>query len=217
MGVKERRERERTETRNKILDAARELFAARGYEAVTMRSIAEKIDYTPTCIYFHFADKDALIREICRHDFLEFAQEFRQSAECDDAFERLRRLSANYLKFAVTHPNHYRLMFMTPPAFGPEEMGLNRDDPAENAYAFLLACAKDAIASGRLRPEIDDPDLLAQLLWAGMHGVVSLYIAKGGSEWVNWAGLEKTARVMTDALMRGLLKQADATTESAAS
>ena len=69
MGVKERREREKSETRDKILDAARELFVTEGYEGVSMRRVAEKIEYSPTAIYVYFADKNELFHELCRQDF----------------------------------------------------------------------------------------------------------------------------------------------------
>ena len=65
MGVRERRDREREEIRTRILDAARELFATEGYEAVTMRRIADRIEYSATAIYFHFRDKEALLQELC--------------------------------------------------------------------------------------------------------------------------------------------------------
>ena len=69
MGITERREREKEEIRNKILDAARDLFAREGYEAVTMRRIAEAIEYSPTTIYIHFEDKDDLVLALCHEDF----------------------------------------------------------------------------------------------------------------------------------------------------
>ena len=65
MGTKERRERERRELRRKILDAARALFVEQGYDAVTMRKIAQAIEYSPTAIYLHFRDKKAVINAIC--------------------------------------------------------------------------------------------------------------------------------------------------------
>jgi AcrR family transcriptional regulator len=65
MSARQRREREKVETRRKILDAARELFALDGYDAVTMRAIADRIEYTPTAIYFHFRDKGELIERLC--------------------------------------------------------------------------------------------------------------------------------------------------------
>ncbi len=101
MGTKERREREREELRTRILDAARELFAEEGYEAVTMRRIADRIEYSPTAIYFHFRDKEALMRELCDHDFRALAQrvpEDRQDRRPDRAAAPdrpgLRRLRA---------------------------------------------------------------------------------------------------------------------------
>ncbi|HEY8369587.1 MAG TPA: helix-turn-helix domain-containing protein, partial [Thermodesulfobacteriota bacterium] len=61
MGTIERRERERAATRAKILDAARELFVSEGYDAVTMRRIADRIEYTAAALYRHFPDKRALL------------------------------------------------------------------------------------------------------------------------------------------------------------
>src|SRR5215468_8785389 len=90
LGTTERRERERQELRTRILDAARELFAEHGYDAVTMRGIAERIEYSPTAIYFHFKDKDALLRELCELDFAALAHEFRKIAKEKDPIERLR-------------------------------------------------------------------------------------------------------------------------------
>ncbi len=92
MGVKERREREKSETRDKILDAARELFVTEGYEGVSMRRVADKIEYSPTAIYVYFADKNELFHELCRQDFARL-QEVMQSAEMPaDPIERLRQI-----------------------------------------------------------------------------------------------------------------------------
>ena len=78
MGPRERRTREREETRSRILDAAREMFVQDGIEAVTMREIAKRIEYTPTAIYHHFRDKQALIEELCLIDFRGLAQAFQK-------------------------------------------------------------------------------------------------------------------------------------------
>jgi AcrR family transcriptional regulator len=80
MGVKERREREKSEIRDKILDAARELFITEGYDGVSMRKVAEKIEYSPTAIYLHFADKQELFHELCHEDFARLAQVFQSAA-----------------------------------------------------------------------------------------------------------------------------------------
>src|SRR6476661_2576088 len=102
MGTQERRERERQELRTKILDAARELFATEGYEAVTMRKIAERIEYSPTAIYLHFKDKESVLREICEVDFLSLAQDLLKIGKIADPVERLRATGMAYAEFAVT-------------------------------------------------------------------------------------------------------------------
>ena len=109
MGTIERRERERSETREKILSAARELFAREGYEAVSMRKIAEAIEYSPTAIYVHFKDKRALMDELCRVDFGAMAKDFQYARNVADPIERLRVLGEGYVQFAVQRPNHFRL------------------------------------------------------------------------------------------------------------
>src|SRR5499425_3190373 len=114
MGVKERREREKSETRDKILDAARELFITEGFEGVSMRKVAEKIEYSPTAIYVHFADKEELFRDLCPEDFAKLAEAFQSPALPLDPLERLRFIGQVYADFGIKYPNHYKLMFMTP-------------------------------------------------------------------------------------------------------
>ena len=207
MGIKERREREREEVRTKILDAARELFATEGYEAVTMRKIAERIEYSPTAIYLHFKDKESVLREICEADFLSLAQNFGAIAEIADPVERLRATGLAYAEFAISHPNHYRLMFMTPhPHPDEEEMEIRKGNPEEDAYAFLRDTVAEAIAAGRLRPGLEDAELVAQTMWAGMHGVVSLQIAKSEDDWVEWREISERTRLMNEVLIRGLVR-----------
>jgi AcrR family transcriptional regulator len=203
-----RREREKQELRTKILDAARELFVAEGYDSVTMRKIAERIEYSPTAIYLHFKDKTALIRELCENDFRAFAAKFFDLLALPDPVERLRRAGDAYVDFAVECPQQYRLMFMTKrPEVDPEEG--ERDDPALNAYVFLKGTIEQAMAAGLLRPELTDADLVAQTTWAGMHGVVSLEIAVGAAKekWIDWAPLRERARLMNDTLLRGFLRE----------
>src|SRR5262245_5903326 len=188
MGPKQRREREKQEVKTLILDAARELFVEHGYEAVSMRKIAERIEYSPTAIYLHFKDKDALFEELCGNDFRTLAHRFVDFAQIRDPLERLRRSGMAYVDFALSHPQHYRLMFMTPtPPHTPSAENLAyRGKPEDDAYAFLRATLAQAIDERRLRPEYTDPDLLAQMAWSSLHGVLSLHIAgKLQPEWID--------------------------------
>lgn len=208
MGPTERRQREREEIRTRILDAARELFIAEGYEAVTMRRIADRIEYSPTAIYFHFKDKEALMGELCAVDFYTLATQFTKIARVEDPVERLRRIGHAYADFAAEFPNHYRLMFMTPhpPGDMPEEVLQRRDNPEEDAYAFLRSTVEQAVNEKRLRPEYSDVELVSQTMWAGVHGVVSLSIAKECDPWVEWRPIKKRVTTMIDILVDGLSK-----------
>jgi AcrR family transcriptional regulator len=207
----ERREREKAELRTKILDAARELFVSEGYDAVTMRKVAERIEYSPTAIYLHFKDKEALIRDLCNHDFQVFAARFADVAEVADPIERLHKAGEVYVAFALQHPQQYRLMFMTPhPPVEPT--GEEAEDPTRNTYVFLRAILEQAIREGRLRREYSDPELVAQTIWAATHGVVSLEIAQGCEKgWVDWRPIEDRVRLMADAIVGAFVGEGRAT------
>ncbi|MDB4993128.1 MAG: transcriptional regulator, TetR family [Myxococcaceae bacterium] len=207
MGSNERRERERLETRKKILDAARELFVTHGFDAVTMRKIAEKIEYTPTAIYFHFKDKETLVRELCVADFLDFGQKFAKAAAEPDVVERLKKSGHAYAEFATKYPNSYRLMFMSParPTDGMGDVAW-KGNPAEDAYAFLKLTVTEAMEKGLVREELTDPELVAQIVWSGMHGVVSLQIAMSCDQWTAWRPLKERVKTMIDVLIRGLFR-----------
>jgi AcrR family transcriptional regulator len=205
MGTQERRERERQETRQKILDAARELFATRGIEATTMRAIAERIEYTPTAIYHHFRDKDELLLELVHADFRTLAQAFNRIGRIDDPIERLERIGAAYADFAMEFPHHYRLMFMTVTPYHQHEQK-EKGNPEEDAYAFLRMTVAEGIEAGRFRRELQDPDQLAQMVWAAVHGVVSLQIAKCNDPWIEWRDARETARLTVQAMTRGIIR-----------
>ena len=209
MGVVERREREKQELREQISDAARTLFAQEGFEAVTMRKIAESIEYSPTAIYLYFKDKEELLREICVQDFRQLAHHFQSIAQIQDPVEKLRRTGLAYVDFGLTHPNHYRLMFMTPKpaAQHPDEVRLQKGNPEEDAYAFLRMIVLDCIAQGKFRAELTDAESVSQILWAGVHGLVSLHIVMCKEEWVCFRPVRELAETLIDTQLNGMLRQ----------
>jgi AcrR family transcriptional regulator len=204
MGTAERRERERQELREKILDAARELFTKFGYEAVSMRKIAEKIEYSPTTIYLHFADKESLVRELCSQDFLALASCFRALAAEPDPIERLRGIGQAYVRFARERPNHYRMMFMTQhPPVSVVERSIEKGNVQVDAWALLKNTVEEAQRAGLIRDDMGGPEVVAELLMAGVHGVASLHVAKGNDPWIDWSPVQQLADRMIDALLRG--------------
>jgi len=210
MGVKERREREKSETRDKILDAARELFVTEGYEGVSMRRVAEKIEYSPTAIYVHFADKEELFRELCHQDYARLAEVFQSSVMSTDPLERLRQIGRVYIEFGMSNPNHYKFMFMAthPPQEPDEEDREIIGNPEKDAYAFLKWAVQQAIDAGCFREELRDAEVISQTLWATVHGVISLEIAKGSDVWVDWRPIKDRVEMMIDVTFRGLERSA---------
>lgn len=206
MGSAERRTRERTETRERILDAAREMFVEQGFEATTMRAIADRIEYTPTAIYHHFRNKEALLAELCLADFRALAAEFRKLEQIADPVERLRRCGQAYVEFGLRHPMQYQFMFLTRKPSSAME-GIHSADPSEGAYTFLQQTCADAIATGRLRPHLQDADELAQMAWSSLHGFLALRIVKQGENWIRWGDPKVTASRICDALLDGALRR----------
>ena len=203
-----RRKQQQDELRAKILDAARELFVAHGVEAVSMRKVAEKIGYTATTLYNHFEDKDALLRALCDADFGTLHESFARIGRIADPIDRLRKLGQAYIEFALRFPSHYRLMFMTPRSARDVDAcdEIERGDPDQDAYAFVRATVVEALAAGLFRDDYQDPDLLSQVFWSGVHGVAALHLIMGDDNWVQWRPVEEVARTAIELMIRGLVR-----------
>ena len=193
-----------------ILDAARDLFVEVGYEGVSMRKVAQRIDYSPTAIYLHFADKEALFHELCGRDFGSLAARFRELTAIPDPGERLAACAHAYIEFAVAHPNHYRLMFMTPISLPLTDDDLHRKgNPDEDAYAFLRTLIEECMRAGYFRTDLMDIDLIGQTLWAGVHGVAALEITACKGGWTDWRSLRERTDCMLNSLMNGMARKPD--------
>ncbi len=203
-----RRERQKAETRQSILDAARALFVTDGIEATTMRAIASKIGYTATAIYHHFRDKDALIEELCVADFTALGKAMYNIGQIEDPVERLRTLGMAYAGFALENPSQYRFMFMTQQRHGQlNDNGRPTHKPDEDAYQFVFQTVNEGIRAHRFRPELENPHELAQMMWAGVHGVVSLWLTHADDPYIKWHPPLDTIRSMVNVMIRGALRE----------
>ena len=208
MPPKLKTEIERQQLRTLIINAARELFVAKGVEAVTMREIAKRIGYSATSIYHHFADKEAVLRAICDTDFLALATSLKSILQVQNPVERMHAMGRGYAAFALTHPNHYRMMFMTERTpCDPAQSSLQQNNAEQDAYFQLKSVVSDVHAAGYFRKNLHDADLIAQTIWAGMHGVCALQINMSEDKWVNWSSISDRLQLMQDVMMRGLLRE----------
>jgi len=202
MGVKERKLREKKFLRQEILDAASELFVKEGYENVSMRRIADKIEYSPTTIYLYFKDKAELLEQVCHETFSRLSLHLGRILEqSGDPLDRLRRGLKAYVHFGLENPHHYRATFMMPiPEGFDKEKYTKPDSPGLQTFDFLRRCVFDCIAAGKFRSQ--DAELISQTLWCGMHGVTSLLITHLQFPWV---GKEQVIDSVVDTLISGVV------------
>jgi len=200
MGIKERRERQKEHLREEILEAARELFLKEGVENVSMRAIARKIEYSPTTIYLYFKDKWDLFRSVCEEAFakLELELEAIKKTE-DDPVECFRRGTIAYVNFGLRHPNHYRVVFMTPHPSDCDNAYQFTGSAGEKSFMYLVSQIQRGMEQGKFRR--GDPMLAAQTAWSSMHGLTSLLITMPGFPWVERNALIQN---LADTLVRGL-------------
>src|SRR5262249_7078708 len=184
MGVKERRARQRTLLRQEILDAARDILVRDGYEGLSMRKVADKIDYSPTAIYLHFADRDELVFQVCEDLMARLVRELHQlERQTTDPLAGLRKGLRTYVEVGLTHREHYTATFIIPHATPPEIEGRYNDPASMSAQAFgiLVRMVAACIEKKKIAPA--DPLVTSQALWAAIHGITALLITIPGFDW----------------------------------
>src|SRR5713226_1177895 len=181
MGVKERKARQKKYLRQEILDAASELFVRDGYENVSMRRIADKIEYSPTTIYLYFKDKAELLDQVCKETFGRLVQRLSKSMDQPgDPVERLKRGLIAYIEFGLQNPHHYRATFMMPfPEGFDHEKHHKEDSPGMQAFAFLTRGIEDCINAGNER-RVGRPDAVGGDSRDHLSADHALHVSVGG-------------------------------------
>ena len=170
--------------RDEILAATEQLLLETGSaQAVSIRAVADRVGVTPPSIYRHFADKTALIFDVCARHFAAIEDFIRSRCEgVDDPVDRIVALGRAYIEFGIANPEPYRIMFMTRSDIVP--MAYHGEVLAESAaFGLLVDCVQAAIDAGRLRPGLDDAFRVSIGLWARVHGLTSLYVSKPDMPW----------------------------------
>ena len=177
MPVTERLERRRLVKRDAIVEAARVIVRDDGLHALTMRRIAEAIDYAPASLYAHFESREALLAELCRDGLAALRSALGKQAEgVHEPRARLTALSTAYVRFAREHSDTYRLIFMADPGLTKGVFESVASDDGARALALIAEPFAALRAEGKLRKSAD-PARLADVLWTIVHGIASLRIA----------------------------------------
>jgi AcrR family transcriptional regulator len=201
MGIAERREKQKENLRREIFNAASELFAQEGYQNVSMRKIAEKIEYSPTTIYLYFKDKTELLKYICEETFGRLAEKLKEVTEpATDEIEGLKKGLRAYVEFGLEHPYHYEVVVNMPIFNQPHDEEYKYEGSmGQIAFEHLRSGVAECVAAGKLKN--GDVDLMSQMLWAGVHGVVSLLNNHLDFPFVE---KDKLVNAMIDTMVEGL-------------
>jgi AcrR family transcriptional regulator len=184
--IKRRREREREQRRRNILAAARTIAAEEGWQAVTIRKVADRIEYSPPTIYEHFASKEAILLDLMREGFvalLQALQAARRSAAGPEM--ALVAMARAYWEFAWQQPELYQVMHGlggVPFCGDVAEAKGGLPEPEQVFDEVLLALAAFAEATGA---DVGDPDEAVEIIWATSHGLIALTMSEhlhGGRE-----------------------------------
>lgn len=173
MGTKERKERQKTEMRESILSAALKLFSDKGFENVTMRNIADEIEYSVGTIYLYFQDKDEIFYELHKMGFDEFFKRQLDVQNVKDPLERITEHGLAYIRFAIDHPHYYDLMFISrvPAKLINEKKEWSSGTRTYDLLKLNISQAKEA---GYFKNT--DVDIAAFALWSFVHGISSLFV-----------------------------------------
>ncbi|MER8014888.1 TetR/AcrR family transcriptional regulator [Streptomyces griseoluteus] len=171
MSVQERKQRERAERERLIVATARELAEQQGWDAVTTRRLAERIEYSQPVLYSHFRSKREIIGAVALEGAAELAAAVRAATSAADGpRERVAVLARTYLDFAARNPAVYDALFQLDGglAYAQEDT----PEPLKDAFAALLESLGEVAGNGV------HPALFTEVFWASLHGLATLTRAR---------------------------------------
>ena len=167
MSVQERKQRERADRERLILATARELAEQQGWDAVTTRRLAERIEYSQPVLYSHFRGKREIIGAVALEGAAEMAVAMRSAtAAASTPRERVAALARAYLDFAERNPAVYDALFQLDGglAYAQEDT----PEQLKDAFAALMETLGEVAGDGVA------PELFTEVFWASLHGVATL-------------------------------------------
>jgi AcrR family transcriptional regulator len=166
MSRSERRKRELAQRRQVIVNAARELAEAEGWESVTTRRLADSIEYSQPVLYSHFEGKDAIVSAVALEGFTELAAVMHDAREdADSPAAEPQAVSSAYMEFASTNPALYEAMF----TLKVDLTFAQSDTPAPLHAAFVELREAVAPLTGDR-----DVDTFTEVIWSALHGLATL-------------------------------------------
>jgi AcrR family transcriptional regulator len=191
------------DTRTRLLERARDVYLAAGPAGFSLREVARRSGVSAAAVYRHYDGKEALLAAVCAEGFRVFSSYLLRSLEAKTPFERLRAAGDHYRAFALENPRDYRVIFMTSAdeaiAAGARKRADKQTSPT---FQFLVDRVTECMQHKHLAR--GDATEVAAVIWAHVHGLVSLrlcgHLAAAGDD----AAFARFFRASTDRLLAGL-------------
>lgn len=199
MGIKERQDREKQAVRQSILEVARDLFITEGYRNVSIRKIAERIEYSPAALYSYFAGKDDIYMALAEDGFRRLDAKLRSSLVGETPLDQVRAGWWAFYEFSKEQPAYFELMFV--------DRSVPKITEGWEGFAILRSLMADATAwlqraidAGQL-PRSVDPEAAMHVLWGALMGPSVLALCQRLSP---GEGRDQLARDVLEAVITGL-------------
>lgn len=159
--------------RTRILSAAHDIFKEHGYDGLNIRSIAERIEYSPATIYLYYKDKNEIFYALQYEAAAAKRDHLLPAASVEDPWSRLIEFGRLYVDFGLKHPDWYDLLFLTR---APMEHLENHDcwTLGKATHAFFVETVQACIDARYFKST--DAATIAYTLWCHAHGMVSLFV-----------------------------------------
>lgn len=195
MGSKERIQRLKDETRVNILDAALQIVKEDGWQALSMRKIADKIEYTAPIIYEYFSSKEGILLELTRHGYIKLGKEIKAAKnKFTETDEQLEGMWIAYWNFAFKHKEFYQLMFGVDMICCEQKKSMPETEFLDKLFFDTI---KDL-----MKAEYPDEEVVCRkyyTFWSIIHGLISINMVNRGRD------EEMNQHILKDAL-KGIIK-----------
>jgi AcrR family transcriptional regulator len=189
-----------TISRERVLTCACDLYLADGLDGFSMRRLANELGVTAPALYRHYPAKEALLKDVVGEAFKVFGAYLYRALEGSSPQERLRLTGEGYLAFALEHSRFYEVIHASPRLVGLSDLPEDVSAQACGTKQFLVDRVRECMDARVLAQ--DDPEVVAAVIWAFSHGLVSLFL--GGSLPVQRVDFAKLYQAAFTRLFSGL-------------
>lgn len=203
MGIAERKEKQKLEIRKMILDASMKLFVEEGFSNVSIRKIADLIEYSPTTVYLYFKDKDEILFNLHELGFQKMAEYNITLWDIKNPLLRLHKMGENYIQFGLQNPAFYDLMFIQHAPMDALQKMVNCEwRSGDVALGKLKETVQECMDRGFI--EKGDVKTVSMAIWSLVHGLVSLAIRQRFDKLVEEKNVEPTMQQALNWLLNTL-------------